>query len=583
MTVLSLAQFSGEVPKVNPRLLANGGAQAAFNVRLDDGGLTPMRWARFAYHFPTGSAYQTIFKDGDTWMGWDKPVNVVRGPVANNRLYITGDGAPKLMIDGQTYPLALAFPTAAPVATLTAGTVDDDLSSTVVYAYTWVTQFDEESEPSQLSNEVLWSPGCTITLTGFGIPPAGRAVNRMRIYRAQTATGGNTGLFFLAERDVSTAPYVDAYGELNEAIPSVSYNAPPDDLTGIIALPNGMMAAFVGKTLCFCEPFLPHAWPEKYQLQTDFPIVGLGAFGSSLVVTTTGNPYVVTGTAPENMTMERLEVNLPCINPRSIVDLGYSIAYASHQGLVVVSSAGASVATSQVIARDDWMMMSPGTMVAAQYDGRYMAAYAYVDTTGVQQRGIMILDMTGQQPFIIRGTDDANALFYELETGSLYLLRNGADVYQWDDISQPPGEMYWRSKQFIYGGPMSFGCLLVEGFDTISDERRLMFEARMRERIEAVKAANQAAFEAEDIKGAIAEAPVGVITFAGSLMFPLQTIEPYCTVTIWADGKKLFTTDKVNQVVRLPARLASWWEVEVRSNMQLSAIRVAQSPDELTA
>ncbi|MGL1400235.1 hypothetical protein ACSTI4_24935, partial [Vibrio parahaemolyticus] len=76
------------------------------------------------------------------------------------------------------------------------------------------------------------------------------------------------------------------------------YNPPPAGLRGLTAMPNGMMAAFDGKDLYFCEPYLPHAWPASYTLTTDFPIVGLGAFGTSLVVMTTGNLYLVSGTAP---------------------------------------------------------------------------------------------------------------------------------------------------------------------------------------------------------------------------------------------------------------------------------------------
>lgn len=582
--MLQLANFSGETPRVTPRLLAENGAQAAFNVRLDDGALTPMNWSRFVYHLSDTERYKTIFKDGNNWLAWQEVVNVVRGPVASDRLYITGDGPPKIRSGNVEYPLAVPFPGSAPVAALISGEVDTDTSTTVLYAYTWVTQFDEESEPSSLSNAIEWSPNCIIELSGFATPPAGRGITRLRIYRAQTSGSGDTGLYFLTELAATALKYQDAYGTLNEAIPSVNYNAPPDGLRGIIALPNGMMAGFLGKQLCFSEPYKPHAWPEGYRLTVDYPIVGLGAFGSTLAIMTTGNPYVASGTAPENFVMERIEVNLPCINARGIVDLGYAIAYPSHEGLVSISSAGASVVTKPLLTRKDWLQMNPYSMVAGQYSGRYMTSYNYTDRDGVAQRGMMAIDLSGEQPFIVRGVDAADGMYYDVETGQLYLLRDGQDIYGWDDISQPPGEMYWRSKQFIFAGPLAFTCILIEGFDTIDEDRKAMVEAALARRLKEIKEANAAAMAAEDIKGAIAEAALGEITFAGSLIFPVAALDNYLTATIWADGKKVAVIDQINRIVRLPSGFtARWWEVEIRGNMPITAVALAQSPEELSA
>src|SRR5690606_18334280 len=107
--------------------------------------------------------------------------------------------------------------------------------------------------------------------------------------------------------------------------PSRHWTAPPDALSGLTAMPNGMMAAFVGKDLYFCEPFRPHAWPEIYVLTTDFPIVALGALGTTLWVLTEGYPYRVSGTTPGSMVMDKVEANLPCVNARAVVDLGHAI------------------------------------------------------------------------------------------------------------------------------------------------------------------------------------------------------------------------------------------------------------------
>ena len=150
---------------------------------------------------------KTIYLYNGKWLGWENFVNVEPAPVADNRLYVTGDGKPKIIVNGETYDLAVARPTSKVTATVS-GTPDPALSSTVLFAYTWVTEFDEESEPSDLSDGVLWSPSLTITLNGFATAPTNRAINRMRIYRSQTSSLGDTTLYFIAELPASTTSFV---------------------------------------------------------------------------------------------------------------------------------------------------------------------------------------------------------------------------------------------------------------------------------------------------------------------------------------------------------------------------------------
>ena len=195
--MIKIASFAGEIPRLIPRLLQQNYAQFAQNTKLENGALLPIRRGKFTNTMPFDC--KTIYRDGDTWLGWENFVQVEPGPVASNRLYVTGDGKPKVIVDGTTYDLAVKRPTTKPIATVS-GTPDDALSSTVLFAYTWVTEFDEESEPSDLSDGVLWSPSLTVNVTNFDNPPTDRAVNRMRIYRSQTSALRDTTLYFIAER-----------------------------------------------------------------------------------------------------------------------------------------------------------------------------------------------------------------------------------------------------------------------------------------------------------------------------------------------------------------------------------------------
>lgn len=573
--IIRLAGFMGEMPRTIPRLLPDSMAQQAYNTKLDNGALKPIHQARLDKRLDAPA--KTIYLHQGEWIGWDQVVDVVRGPVAEDRLYFTGDGAPKIRVNGDVLNLAIAAPTGKPVATVT-GTPDEELSSTIIYAYTWVTSLGEESEPSPLSEGVEWSPGLPVTVRGFSQPPDNRRVTLMRIYRSQTSSTGATELYFIAERPAGVGDFTDNDLDLVELLPSTDYNPPPDDLSGIIALPNGMLAAFSGKRLYFSEPYIPHAWPEKYILTTDYEIVGLGAFGSSVAIMTTGTPYIASGTAPENMVMEKLELNLPCIAPRGIVDLGYSVAYPSHLGLVSISSSGANVVTNSVLTRDQWLQMNPYSFVAGQFAGRWMASYAYTDEAGEGKRGIIIIDLTGDQPFLIRNGDYADSMHYDISSGALYLLKSGTDIYEWDAIDQPFGEQLWRSKQFVIPTETNFGALLVEGDDITNAAQKKTLE----EKAKAIMAANRAIMDENRSGGEIGGAPIGITPLGGSLLDVVMNDHASLAVSVFADGRLAFTTSKLNKVIRLPGGFqARTWEIEVRGNIQISQITMATSASEM--
>jgi hypothetical protein len=580
MSTLKFIGFVGENPKIIPRLLDDMAAQLASNVRLDDGGLTPVRKQRFEYQFPSPppAGYRTIYKASTGWLGWETDVYVAPGPVAGERLYFTGDGVPKMLVSGVTYPLAVPFPAGALTATLSGTPTPGASGTTRLYVYTWVTAFGEESEPSPASADVFWTPGQTATLSGFAATPAGRNITLQRIYRAQTGKTG-TQLYFIAERAASTANYVDNVSpeSLQEQLPSAGWTAPPSDMTGLIALPNGMMAAFSGKQLCFSEPYRPHAWPEAYRLTMDYDIVGLGAFSSSVIVTTKGTPYIVNGTAPENMVSERIEQNLPCINARGIVDLGYSVVYPSHDGLVLVTQSGAAVVTSSIFSRDDWLRLNPYGMVASQYNGRYFTSYNYSDINDLEYRGTFIIDLSGEQKFLIRADVKATAMYFDIATGLLYLLIDGS-VFEWDALNEPSALMTWKSKLFALPKPTNFGAIMVESDTELTPEQLAAIQAE----IDRILAENAIIFAQPSIGGELNGAAINVHELNGDELLPVPSLDRNVTVSIFADRKLVATVGKVNKMARLPSGfLAQLWEVEVSSDMAITQITMAGTGAEL--
>ena len=235
------------------------------------------------------------------------------------------------------------------------------------YVYTYVSAFGEESPPSPPTVLTGWSNG-TWTIDLFQPPPDQLGITRdltsINIYRSITGTGGATTFFFVANVPITQAVYTDVISDAvvatNLQLTSQLYTPPPEDLQGICLMPNGMMVGFRSNELWFCQPFLPHAWPSSYTLTTEYPIVGIGVSGTSLVAATLGAPYITQGVSPGSMTATQIQHSEPCIARGSVLGNNDGVYYASPNGLILVTSAGSVTNTTEIwITREKWQQLTP--------------------------------------------------------------------------------------------------------------------------------------------------------------------------------------------------------------------------------
>lgn len=577
MAGIKLTAFSGEQPLIQPNLLPDTAAQSAIDLRMNDGGLTPVRQAVQITNLG-GSDHKTILKFDGEWLSFANAVNAVQGPVAQDRLYFTGDGVPKMRVGGSDYDLAVPAPATA--LTLTVNGAGTGNVATRVYVYTWVTDFGEESEPSPPSAGADWQSGQDVTLAGFEATPSGRNITKQRIYRSQTGEVG-TYLYFIAERNVSTSDYNDtiAVDAFNEPLPSADWNAPPDGLSGIVSLPGGVLAGFVGKDLYFSEPWRPHAWPEKYVQTTDFNIVALGAVGSALIVLTAGQPYYVTGLHPSAMRMDKIEQNLPCINARAVVDLGFAIAFPSPDGLVVIAGDGsARLISANLFDRDSWSQLSPSTAIAGQLGGRYVLFYDTVDGSGNTVAGALYIDVGGT-PFLLRSSEVATAAWHDVTEGKLYFLKKGtSDVFELDPTSGSRAQYFWRSKEFLLAAPTNFGVIQVDGDKTEDGQEA----AKVAADIAAAEAANQALLASGSINGEINALEINALPIGGDGLLPLPDDTFVPEISVYADGNVIKTINTLDKPIRLPGgKLARCWEVSARGRTTIKQIAIAHTISDL--
>lgn len=578
MTIIKLAAFTGESPRTTPRLLPDTGAQVAQSVRLEDGELAPYRKPYLVAELAGAASgnVKTIYRHLGNWLWWDKVVHAVPGPVAQDRLYYTGDGKPKMKVGSTVYDLALTAPATA-LTCARVGTLDPATSATRLYVYTRVTQFGEESEPSPISAEVVVSPGNTVTLSGFTAAPAGRGFAKQRIYRSQTGTAGGANLYFIAERNDSAADFTDniAVDNFNEPLPSLDWTPPPDDLKGLVAMPNGIMVGYVGKDLYFSEQYRPHTFPVKYSQSVNYDITGIAVSGSTLIVGTKGTPAIVGGTTPDTMVLENLELSMPCLNAQGMVDMGYAILYPSNDGLVQVAGGAPNLISGPLLTRDQWQKMDPATMVCGQFYGRFYASYRYTDNDDNLQQGTLIFDITGQQPFLIRSQHRADAMFYDITDSRLYMAI-GTNVYEWDSLLSDNDLFTYLSKAFVTPQPTSFGAILIEADSRDDNDALLAYQAARDE----VAAYNVALLATGRIGGALGVSSIGKLPVNGDLLKPMPS-GPQVAVNIYADDRFLTTITTIGEIDRIPPLLARQWEIEVTGNINIQEITMAGTAQEL--
>jgi len=240
---------------------------------------------------------------------------------------------------------------------------------------------------------------------------------------------------------------------LAEELPSLSWLAPPDNLAGLTNLPNGNMAGFAGRDVYFCEPYVPHAWPDAYRQTLDHPVVGLGRMDTTLAVLTKGTPYLIQGAHPDSVVVVKSDIEQACVSKRSIVSLNNLVFYCSPDGLVALTPGGSQMITENMFTYEQWQtQINPESVHAYHQDNKYVAFY----DNGVTQ-GSFVFDLTSREFTLSQVT--ATAGHQSLRNDKLYLHLSGA-IRPWSEGANIP--YIWRSKIFTMPRPLGMSCAQVE-------------------------------------------------------------------------------------------------------------------------
>jgi hypothetical protein len=593
---VALKAFGGMLPAADDRLLPERAAAHSENAWLHYGTLRGIPQLQLikalnasttaVFRLPLGAIDAAHITDS-FWMEFeDSFTEVVRALVADDtfeRYYWSAPShAPRYntrtRIENGDDHWILGIPSNdAPTIVCSGGTGSD---VTRTYLTTWVTEYGEEGPASDVVVQT-GKEDDTWTLTITAVDPADdggvgddRNITHTRIYRTVTSDTGVAEYFYVTEIPVATLSYADTATDdevaANEILQSTNWVAPLDDLEGFVTMPNGIVAGFRENEVWFSEPYRPHAWPAPYSLVVEYPIVGLGVIGQTLVVCTQANPVLISGVHPSTMAQSKVASVESCLSRGSILSTADGVYYASPNGLILLNGSGIVNTTKNLLNKEKWNeLVSLTTLRTARLGTSYMGFGTAL--AGVFQEDTFQTDAFAQEDFagsysgfLIEPGDERvsfNLLSERVPvtnvtndawSGEVLFIKDG-DLFRLgvEDSTTPRRVYKWRSKIFRAPKPINYGVM------------RIYWDVPW------------------DAPDAEPDAPEGVL----DVEFPeLPDGTTYGVVRAYADDTLVWTRELLTsgEFMRLPSGFkAVHWQFEFETYVEISTVELAATAKDL--
>lgn len=620
---LSMTTFSGAAPKIGKTLLPDSFAQDANEVKLSSGELKPFYADQHIIDVPedTVKFYKYYIPDSSieqnhVWLCFNKDVNVAKGPIfddANNRIILSGLDNELRITDSTLLPLVdsgkgyyqpitvstkdtyiLGIPRLSNITMALANSVTNKENvESRSYVVSLVREWSDGkldvgglSDPaSYIKDKVTYytidvATGEAVTLSNIVVPKSyytDYGIRKIYIYRSTVGSDGTATYGYVGEivvdPAVTTYTFTDSRSaeDVEESAVSSEWDAPVKNLTGLTSLNNGVLAAYSGSDIYFSYPYQTHAWPYTYRVSVDYDIVGLGAFGNTLVVCTKGCPALVLVSDPASATLRAINEPFPCSNKNTIVSFASGVVFSSTGGLVWVNSTSPKYITASLLDKDSWKEYDPDNLMCAGYSGKYVG----VSLNPVKYHGIVV-DIENINNGITSFYRSISGIWSDPESNALYFLILKSDGKKSIVLFDTPvdfGDQYyrtynWRSKLFVSN----------QGIITLASARIRMEEQKVSKMIITAysyraNTINGSSFNELDVNG-----PVDM-----SQMYKALENKSSVMFIYYVDG-----IPRMTKMVRdsNPFRLPSGFkgdtiEVEVESSSIIRSIELASSMGEL--
>lgn len=463
MATITIDAFSGIIPRTHPTLLPDGCAVVAHNCTLKSGKLSPLKQPSIVRGMKIGmeggltaigdtqTLYLWHFRDGGKmFLAWGGIATVAQSNIADDtrsRIFVTGATG-----FGDNLPCCYAYSSdrdsfervsllkdklPSPVVSLLDDNPSDEDNVRYTYFFqTWVDKFGYESPVSKSSfqgdpqtpgndGSFEYSDGDTVIIGGLSTAP--KEATLRRFYKVVTGTEGENIQFIGEQKKVGTG-FLDFVFSLKdedagEVIPMIE--GMPKDLKWMSYTPGSFyvgLSTSLPRTIFFSDVNRPTSWPSFYQYDIRDNAVGLAVVGNTVVVMTKGYPWIVSGTAPDSMSPQKLASPQACVSPRSICTMMGAAFYASADGICMIApgaSDQAVVITEKYFDKRAWSALNPSSCVMTTYDNALHAWFTLPN--GVQRS--YIIDIDEGVSAITTHDERAKAVTYDPETDALYFIR----------------------------------------------------------------------------------------------------------------------------------------------------------------
>ena len=486
MATVKIDRFGGVVPRVHPALLPDGMAVAAHNCRLKSGKLVPLRepsavdaGAHTVYHENGLSAigdansvfcWKHTLAGGEVrtdFLAFPGRVYFAHGNIADDerdRIFATGEtGVSFDTAGGETKedcPAAYLFdratgamdrhcickePMSAPRCSVSSSPEGVPLDSDAYFFLSWFDKYGYESPvsgPSTNDNDgqggysdkpLRYANGSVVAFQPVNVPSGAAGV---RVYK--TNSGDQSAqIQFLREFSASELERLKSVfyvgvddQQAGEVMPEIE--APPFDLIDMSYVPGNFYAArarSMPHTVLFSDVDNPTNWPFGYRYDVRDNVVKLAVTANSVFALTDGTPYVLSGTAPESMTVASLASVAACVSERSVVVYRNVVYFASNEGLFAVAD-GAESGTSctniteQYMTKEQWQALNPASCIMAAHDGALHMFFTRRDpVTGEASGKALVFDLTEGANALTTHDEVATCLCTDGRSDDLYFVR----------------------------------------------------------------------------------------------------------------------------------------------------------------
>jgi hypothetical protein len=634
MAKIQINEFRGVMPKLANDKLPNDRAQIARGLKTASRELVAYRRST-ADQALAGTSYKSLFEylEGSNrhWVYSDSLLFWARSPIADDsfeRMYYVGESGEYRAFANDINSAPWDFTAdyyepgadsgSAPTITPTAPDFE-----AISYYYSYVSRYGEEGPGSTITSITNGDAGVRTQVDDIDYPSTddqnitavGSARPKIRVYRIDetnttakmiveaewfdathayiqgdyvfyggggtydlyecTNAGGHSGAWnagnFTQGEDVAPA---DATTPTND---NFLWDRAPANLTNLRSHPGGFFVASIGNTLYFTEPFQPHAWPEDYKIPLDSEIVGIGVYGSTIVVCT--DAWIYTFSGPHPSTLYKVKGPFqPCLSQRAVVEVDNGVMFPSAEGFQRVSGQGVENVTQEFFAPEDWDNFELSTMHGIFYNKAY---YGFFKSSTYE--GFLIIDFISQS--ITSGVDYHYAAHVSLSDGIFRTIfasditTTALNISQWDNDTTAYNNFHWKSPRYILEKPANFKVAqVILDSDFLSDVEDLV------EDNDTLVDLNTALFAA-DLRGALNGNMINEEDINGDTLYSISSlgIQSYVEFNVYVDSVLKFTKQVSDSTMfKLPRGFKDKkWEIEVKGMIPVKRITMATSTEEI--